>query len=128
MSKKRVFISFDFDNDKGIKEMLAGQAKFPDAPFEFKDNSVKKHLEGDWEAKVRSRMNNVDVVIVLCGKSTHTAEGVEAELKIAKEKGKEYFLLKGYSDKTCTWPQGASTEKMYEWTWPNLKLLIAGSR
>ncbi|KQA16460.1 TIR domain-containing protein [Vibrio metoecus] len=129
MSKKRAFISFDYDNDEGAKIMLAGQAKFQDSPFEFKDNSVKNHLLGDWKEKVRRRMDNVDVVIVLCGTKTHTATGVEAELEIAKEKSKPYFLLAAYSDKTCTKPKNAlSTDKVYKWTWDNLKLLIGGSR
>lgn len=126
---KRVFISFDIDHDDGAKKMLAGQAKLPDSPFEFKDNSVKYHLTGDWEQKVRRRMDNVDVVIVLCGTQTHTATGVSAELTIAKEKKKPYFLLAAYSDKTCTKPKSASSsDKIYKWTWPNLKKLIAGNR
>ena len=102
---KRAFISFDIDHDDGAKKMLAGQARLPDSPFEFKDNSVKYHLTGDWEQKVRRRMDNVDVVIVLCGTQTHTATGVSAELTIAKEKKKPYFLLAAYSEKTCTKPK-----------------------
>lgn len=126
---KRVFISFDIDHDDGAKKMLAGQARLPDSPFEFKDNSVKYHLTGDWEQKVRRRMDNVDVVIVLCGTQTHTATGVSAELTIAKEKKKPYFLLAAYSEKTCTKPKSASSsDKIYNWTWPNLKKLIAGNR
>ena len=126
---KRVFISFDIDHDDGAKKMLAGQAKLPDSPFEFKDNSVKYHLTGDWEEKVRRRMDNVDVVIVLCGTQTHTATGVSAELTIVKEKKKAYFLLAAYSDKTCTKPKSASSsDKVYKWNWDNLKKLIAGNR
>lgn len=127
--KKRVFISFDVDNDEGTKQMLAGQAKFSDSPFDFKDNSVKAHLTGDWKEKVRRRMDNVDIVIVLCGTKTHTADGVAAELLIAKEKRKPYFLLAAYSDKHCTKPTSASAnDKVYKWTWDNLKKLIAGNR
>ncbi|RZO86230.1 MAG: hypothetical protein EVA65_04685 [Oceanococcus sp.] len=128
-TKKRAFISFDYDNDENAKIMLAGQAKKPDSPFDFKDNSVKDHLTGDWEEKVRRRMDNVDVVIVLCGTKTHTAKGVAAELRIAKEKKKPYFLLAAYSDKTCTKPTSASSsDKIYKWTWDNLKQLISGAR
>ncbi len=128
-TKKRVFISFDIDHDDGARKMLAGQAKLPDSPFDFKDNSVKYHLTGDWEQKVRRRMDNVDLVIVLCGTKTHTATGVAAELRISKEKDKPYFLLAAYSDKQCTKPTTASsTDKLYKWTWPNLKNLIAGNR
>lgn len=128
-AKKRVFISFDYNNDEGAKIMLAGQAKLPDSPFDFKDASVKEHLTGDWKEKIKRRMDNVDVVAVLCGEKTHTATGVSAELDIAKEKGKEYFLLAAYSDKTCTKPKSAaSTDKVYKWTWDNLKTLIGGGR
>lgn len=127
--KKRVFISFDYDHDEGLKTMLAGQALHSDTPFDFKDASLKEHLTGDWKEKVRRRMANIDVMIVLCGQWTHTANGVAAELKIAQEERKEYFLLKGYSDKQCMRPTSAlSTDKMYNWNWENLKLLIAGNR
>ncbi len=109
--------------------MLAGQAKKPDTPFDFKDNSVKEHLTGDWKEKVLRRMDNVDVVVVLCGEKTHTAAGVAAELSIAKEKEKPYFLLAAYSDKNCTKPTSAkATDKVYKWTWDNLKNLINGAR
>jgi len=129
MAKKRVFISFDVDHDEGTKIMLAGQAKFPDTPFDFKDASVKEPLIGDWKEKVRRRMDSIDLVIVLCGEHTHTASGVAAEVTIAKEKNKEYFLLAAYPDKTCTKPTSAkSSDKMYKWTWDNLKALIGGAR
>lgn len=127
--KKRAFISFDYDNDSTTKMYLAGQAKNPDSPFDFKDNSVKAHLTGDWETKVQNRMANIDVVIVLCGTKTHTADGVAAELRIAKQLKKEYFLLAAYADKQCTKPRTASSsDKVYKWTWDNLKKLIQGQR
>jgi hypothetical protein len=128
-TKKRVFISFDIDHDEGTKTMLAGQAKLPDSPFDFKDASVKDHLTGDWKEKVRGRMDNIDVVIILCGEHTHTASGVAAELTIAREEDKPYFLLAAYADKTCTKPTSAkSSDKLYKWTWNNLKTLIDGGR
>lgn len=128
-TKKRVFISFDYDNDEGARIMLAGQAKLEDSPFEFKDASINEPLTGDWKAKVRRRMDNIDVVVVLCGESTHTAKGVAAEVEIAQEKEKEYFLLAAYSDKNCTKPTTAlSSDKVYKWTWDNLKALIGGAR
>ena len=126
---KRAFISFDYDHDEQVKIWLAGQAKNADSPFDFKDNSVKDHLTGDWKQKVRQRMVNIDVVIVLCGTKTHTAKGVADELIIAKDLKKPYFLLRAYSDKVCTKPTSAvAGDKMYNWTWDNLKLLINGAR
>jgi len=129
MAKKRAFISFDYDHDEGAKIMLAGQAKHPDSPFDFIDASVKDHLTGDWEDKVRRRMDNIDVVIVLCGEWTHNATGVAKELTIARAKSKDYFLLAAYADKQCTRPKSASeSDKIYKWTWDNLKALIGGAR
>jgi hypothetical protein len=129
MARKRAFISFDYDHDEGAKIMLAGQAKHPDSPFEFTDASVKEHLTGDWKDKVRRRMSNIDVVIVLCGQQTHLAKGVAEELNIAREKDKQYFLLAAYPDKNCTKPTSAlPSDKVYKWTWDNLKALVGGAR
>ncbi|MBK8536741.1 MAG: TIR domain-containing protein [Candidatus Competibacteraceae bacterium] len=128
-TKKRVFISFDYDHDEGAKIMLAGQAKLPDSPFDFTDASVKDHLTGDWKDKVRRRMDNIDVVVILCGEHTHKASGVAAELTITQEKDKSYFHLAAYPDKACTKPSSAkSGDKVYKWTWDNLKTLIGGGR
>ncbi len=51
---------------KALRKLLVGQAKLPDSPFDFKDASVKEHLTGDWKEKIRRRMVDIDVVIILC--------------------------------------------------------------
>lgn len=127
--KKRAFISFDFEHDDDLRTMLVGQAAHPDTPFEIKDRSIKEHLTGDWKEKVRRRMANIDVVIIICGQYTNSASGVAAELSIARDAGKPYFLLWGRSNKTCVKPSSAlSSDKIYKWTWDNLKALVGGSR
>ncbi|MDD2852905.1 MAG: TIR domain-containing protein [Desulfuromonadaceae bacterium] len=129
MAKKRVFVSFDYDNDARLKDLLVGQSKLEDSPFELADWSIKEHMTGDWKEKARKRIRAVDVVCVLCGDKTHTATGVSAEVELAQEEKKEYFLLWGYKDKTCTKPTKAkSTDKIYKWSWDNLKSLIGGER
>lgn len=129
MSKKRVFISFDYDHDEILKTFLIGQSKLQDSPFELTDWSIKEPITGDWKAKARTRIKSVDIVVIICGEKTDTATGVNAELSIAQEENVSYFMLKGYSDKTCVKPKVAkSTDKIYNWTWPNLKTLIGGGR
>lgn len=129
MARQKVFVSFDFDNDSAIKMLLVNQSKLDDTPFDIWDSSVKEHMDGDWQAKVKAKLRNVDIVCVLCGEKTHTAKGVAIELQIAKDLGKPYFLLKGYKERTCTKPTSATTaDKMYDWTWDNLKNLIHGGR
>ena len=34
VGKKRVFVSFDFDHDRVLKDFIIGQARLPDSPFE----------------------------------------------------------------------------------------------
>lgn len=129
MAKKRAFISFDADHDSGLRVMIAGQAKLEDSPFEFSDWSLKEELPGDWEKKVTPRIKGVDLMIVCCGEHTDTATGVSKEIKIAQAAGVPYFLLAGYADKVCKKPKAAKdTDKLYKWTWDNLKSLIAGNR
>lgn len=129
MAKKRTFISFDYDHDVSLKNLLVGQAKNDDSPFEITDMSIKETITEDWKKKARTRIKGCDVVVVICGEYTNTATGVSAELKIAQEEEVSYFLLKGYSDKTCVKPTAAkSGDKIYNWTWDNLKKLIGGAR
>jgi len=129
MPKKRVFTSFDFEHDEDLRNLLVGQAKNPDSHFELADYSVKEHMTGNWKEKVRTRIRGVDIVIVICGEHTDTATGVSAELSIAQEERKPYFLLWGRANKTCKKPKTANdSDKIYNWTWDNLKALIRGAR
>ena len=127
--KKRVFISFDYDHDLDLKNLLVGQAKNDDSPFEIGDFSIKEAISEDWKKKARTRIKGCDVVTVICGEHTDTASGVSTELEIAQEEDVNYFLLKGRSDKTCKKPKAAkSSDNIYKWTWDNLKKLIGGAR
>jgi len=127
-SKIPVFISFDYDYDATLKEFLVGQAKNDDSPFFIEDWSIKDP-SSDWKDKAKSRIKRADQAIVICGKHTDTATGVNVEIGLAREVGTPYFLIAGYSDGGNKKPTAAlSTDKMYKWTWDNLKTLIAGGR
>ena len=129
MPKVATFISFDYDHDEDLRNLLVGQAKNPDSPFDIADRSLKEDLTGDWKAKVRNRIKRVDQVIVICGEHTDTASGVSVEIGLAQDEAKPYFLLKGRKDKTCKKPKASkSSDKIYNWTWENLKALINGNR
>ncbi|MFI9599798.1 TIR domain-containing protein [Streptomyces sp. NPDC052043] len=125
---KRVFVSFDYDYDKPLKDFLIGQAKNPGSPFEIHDWSIKE-ASPDWKDKARTRIRASDIVIVICGEHTDTAAGVAIELKIAQAEEIDYFLLNGNSGKNAKKPTTAkATDKIHKWTWENLKLLVGGNR
>lgn len=129
MPNPRAFIAFDYDYDEFLRTALVGQSKHPDTDFEIADWSVKVPFTGDWEKKVRDRIRRIDQMIVICGEHTHVAKGVATEVEIAQYEEKPYFLLWGYKDKQCYKPTTAlSTDKIYEWTWVNLKSLVRGAR
>lgn len=129
MSKKRTFISFDYDNDSDLKTLLVGQARNEDSPFEITDMSIKEAIDNEWKAKARTRIKGCDVVAVICGKYTDEATGVSTEISIAQEEGIPYFLLNGRANEICKKPKTAKTsDKIYNWTWNNLKVLINGGR
>ena len=85
MTKKKVFISFDYDNDSDIKGSLVAQAKNDDSPFEISDMSIKEANDSNWKYFAHQRIRKVDIVIVLCGRYTENAKGVQAELEITQE-------------------------------------------
>jgi len=125
---KRVFISFDYDHDLDLKNLLVGQSRNSDSPFDISDWSIKIASAG-WKAEARRRIRASDTVAVICGEHTNQAIGVGIEVEIAQEEGTPYFLLEGRSTKTCRRPTTAkASDKMYDWTWPNLKKLVGGAR
>lgn len=127
-SKVRVFISFDYDHDLDLKNALVGQSRLDDSPFEIADWSIKEPSAG-WKEEARRRIRACDQVIVICGAYTATATGVSEELRIARSEAKPYFLLCGRADGRCKKPMAAlPSDKIYEWTWDNLKRLIGGAR
>ncbi len=57
-----------------------------------------------------------------------TATGVAVEVSIAQEEGIPYFLLAGYSEGSTKPTAAKPGDKLYKWTWNNLKALVGGAR
>lgn len=123
-----VYISFDYDHDSDLKQLLVNQAGWDGSPFSIADWSIKE-ASSDWKEKARTRIKRVAQVIVICGKHTDTATGVNAEIEIARDERKPYFLLAGRADGGNKGPVAAlNTDKLYKWDWSNLTNLIGGAR
>ena len=123
--KKRIFVSFDFDNDKSLKELIIGQSRQADSPFEVVDHSLKESQpESEWEQKARQAIGRAEVLIVMLGPTTRRASGVLKEVNMANELDKQRFQIIGYSNGTSNWavPGGGRT---YSWNWENLKNLLS---
>lgn len=124
MTKKKVFVSFDFDNDKILKDFLIGQAKFPDSPFDVIDGSLKEAApEKNWETKAKENIARADIVIVMVGPKTHKASGVLKEVNMAMQLGKPIVQIIGYKNGDYTTVPNAG--RLYSWNWENLKKILA---
>ena len=120
---KRVFVSFDFDNDLVLKEFIVGQAKNKDSPFIIENWSLKEAAPQKlWEEKARANIKRSEIVIVMVGPKTHKAPGVLKEVSMAREAGKPIIQIIGYKDGNYTSVPNAG--KLYSWNWENLKKLL----
>jgi MTH538 TIR-like domain (DUF1863) len=123
MKRKKIFISFDFDKDRSLKDLLIGQSLNPGSPFAILDHSLKEAApEKNWEDRARHNIGRADEVIVLLGAATHKAPGVLREVQIARELGKKVVQLIGHKDRTHKRVPGAGV--LYRWTWENLQKIL----
>lgn len=119
MAKKKVFVSYDYDHDHGLKSSLISQARRADSPFSINDISLQDSLpEETWMSKAQSAISRCDTFIVLLGSNTHSAHGVLKEISIAKGMGKRRFQLRPQG-KTYGAIPGAGD--VVAWKWKNLK-------
>lgn len=125
MANTKLFVSFDFDNDRILRDFIIGQAKLPDSPFEVSDYSLKEAApEKDWEAKAHAAIRHANKFVIMLGSRTRFAPGVKKEVAMAKSLGKPRFQIIGYRNGSRDWavPDAGIT---YSWNWDNLKKLLA---
>ena len=124
MSKKRVFVSFDFDNDPDLKALIIGQSRLPDSPFKITDMSLKEAApERNWQDKARRAIKHSEIVLVMVGSQTYRASGVLKEGAMAREENKPIVQLIGHKDRSH--PRVPNAGRFYSWNWPNLKNLLS---
>jgi len=122
MANVRIFLSYDRENDEDLHDLLLQQSLRPSSGFEISARSDAGTTMDRWDEKVRRRICAADEIVVICGEHTKESPLVTAELRIAQEEQKPYFLLWGRRERMCTKPVGAKpNEGMYSWTWEILQ-------
>lgn len=123
MATPRVFISFEFEQDKGLRDLLIGQSRNDATPFEVIDHSLhEQQPEKEWAQKAASMIARADIVIVIVGPTTYKAKGVLTEIAIARRLHKRVVQLIGYKDRT--YRRVANAGYLYRWTWKNLEKIL----
>ena len=120
--KVRVYVSFDYDNDKDLKDFVVGQSRLSNSPFEVADWSIKEEVTGNWVAEAERRIRAVDVVLVMLGKYTHSAQGVRKEVDLAVKNNKKIAQVIGHKGSTPRAVPGAG--RVYNWNWDSLQRIL----
>lgn len=121
---KRIFISFAIE-DENLRDLLKGQARNQNSPFEFVDMSVKQPWDFKWKTNCRIRIKGCDGVISIITKNTKNANGQIWEMKCAKEEGIPIIGIHGNNDHSGnSIPDECGYIKLVDWTWSNISSWI----
>ncbi|MFH1551725.1 MAG: TIR domain-containing protein [bacterium] len=121
---KKVFVSFDFDNDSKIKGFVMAQAKLLTSPFSGADWSMKEAApQHKWKEEAERRIKQCDIILVMVGKYTYKADGVLTEVEFARKHDKQIAQIIGYTDLINPTPV-SNAGRLYRWSWENLKTLL----
>ena len=98
MAKRRVFISFDYDNDRHYKNLLVAWDKNDLFDFSFYDGSVTVPVNSEQAGPIRrvisQRISNCPRLLCIVGSETHTSAWVTWEIEKAVELKKSIIAVK----------------------------------
>lgn len=118
--KNRVFVSFAIE-DSNLRDLLVGQAKNKNSPFEFVDMSVKQPWDSSWKTKCRTKIKGCDGMLIIVTQNTKNAEGQLWEVDCAKE---EDIPRRGVYGSATNRPANLPSEldgvSTVGWTWSNI--------
>lgn len=121
---KRIFISFAVE-DSNLRDMLVGQARNANSPFEFVDMSVKEPWSDSWKTRCRTKIKGCDGVIVIITKNSMKADGERWEIKCASEEGVQCLGIWGNDNHSgVTVPPELPSYKVKDWKWSNISSWI----
>ena len=117
---KRIFISFAIE-DENLRDLLKGQARNKNSPFEFVDMSVKQPWDSKWKTNCRIRIKGCNGVISIITKNTKNADGQIWEMKCAKEEEIPIIGIYGNDDHVgVKMPDECRYIRLMDWTWSNI--------
>jgi len=132
MAKNKVFISYDYENDKHYKNLLLAWDKNSEFDFSFYDESVDVSVDSDDVAAIMrvisAKINNADYFLCLIGEHTYKSKWVNWEIKKAIELEKKIVAVKidnNYTSPSSILDVGASWAKSF--TLDSIKNAVEGA-
>lgn len=90
MADKKVFVSYDYANDRHYRYLLSAWDANESFDFTFEDHStvaINSEDAGHIKAAIAAKMNNAECLLVIVGKETAECDWVVWEIEKAKELG-----------------------------------------
>ncbi|SRR6266496_810981 len=104
MAKKKIFISYDYDNDKHFKNLLLAWDQNKRFDFYMSDLSTDVSINSVKSSVVKSvisrYINESSIFLVIVGKRTYKSQWINWEIKKAIELNKKLVAVKTTRDNT----------------------------
>ena len=98
MAKKRIFISYDYDNDAYYKNLLLAWDKNNEFDFELYDGSLKVGINSSDAAYIKSKIRPLieksSHVLCIVGKEAGTSDWINWEVQTGVDKNKKLIGVK----------------------------------
>jgi exopolysaccharide biosynthesis protein len=98
MVAKRIFISYDYDNDRHYKNLLVAWDKNKDFDFNFYDGSVTVAVDstdaGYIKSQIKRQIEASTHLLCLVGKNTHKSKWIDWEIRTAIQLKKKLIAVK----------------------------------
>ena len=93
--KPAIFISFDVENDQGLKNDLIAESQKADSLFQVHSTSTNgNHTDKQWLLNTRQEINAVDKLVVILGPKTSNNLKVAREVDLGMECNKPIAQLR----------------------------------
>ncbi len=126
MNRIPVFISFDYQHDLETKNRLVTEWADESCPVWIKDVSLPGSImDHRWQTDAAKGIDAARAVLVICGRNTHSADGVKVELQMAYQKRNPIVFLKALQE-GASLPAGVTKEtKMVSLDWKSVYSALA---
>ena len=121
MAKNKVFISYDYDNDKAAKDRLLGWDTNKEFDFSSYDRSFDVAVDSDEAAAIKqdlaARIGESSHFLCIIGKETYRRDWMAWEIRKAVELKKKLVAVKTdsiYNSPTAMQGVGASWSTMFD--------------
>jgi hypothetical protein len=98
MATKRIFVSFDYDNDRHYKNLLLAWDKNKEFDFEFYDGSLRDAIDSKNAAyiksKIRPLIDKSSHLLCIVGKECSDSAWIEWEVQTAVDLNKKLIAVK----------------------------------